>query len=327
VSHRAAIFQLRGQVGPDGKPMSYGKIALALGVSKSLVEKELKRPGNLPITDDGGAPAEPYTPPLSAGADPELASAQRAFNQERVELARLRLRADRLEQERRMQLLENPGQAGNATLMMLFEGQMRQLRDEITRLSSRQPSAPAAAALPAHQPSFVDQLTQFRQVSETMQSFAPPSAPSSAVELEFKVAMERLNMEERERTQRLTMEQREREDRAAGERLRNDAIARLIEQTGPLLAGALQKWISDQPGNGAAPAAATAPLVLPTPGGGVMPAHGVVTGPCPQCGAALRFHPEPGQDDRCPRCQLLLAVVDGEIQPKLASEKKRTYAS
>jgi hypothetical protein len=324
VSHRAAIFELRAQVGPDGKPMSYGKIAAARGVSKSRVEMVLKRPGNVPIHDAGGDLGNgQYSPPPGAPADPE----QQALNQDRIALQRARLRADRLEQDRRAALLENPGQGGSGTMLLLLDGQLQQLRAEITRLAARAPAAPAPPP-PPPAPSLAAQLSDFRAVSETVQAFAPSRPASSALELELETARAHLAIEERERMRRLDIDERERMERAAGERARGEAIARLIEGTGPLLAAALQKWLEGTPAaSGAAAPGAAPPALLPVPGGGTMPAPGTVSGPCPNCGAQLQLSPEPGKVDRCPRCELALAVVNGEIQPRIAPDLRKGYAS
>jgi hypothetical protein len=326
VSHRAAIFALRAQTDPaTGKLYSFGKIADTLGVSKSLVAKELHRTSNDPGADGAGGDdgLGLGLAPAGAGADPDLQLAQRELAQERLALQRMRLRADRLTEERRLQLLENPGQGGNG-MMLLLDQQLRQLREEIGRLGQRQ-AVPAAGA-----GSLVDQLSQFRQVTETMQAFAPTRPPSSAVELELEAMRQRLQMEDRERMRRLDIDERERMERAAGERARGEAIARLIESSGPLLAQAVQRWADTTPAAGAGAgtvAPGERPMVLPNPAGGTILAPGVIQGACPSCGAQLRLRPEPGQVDRCPRCQQLLAVVNGAIQPKLPPEGGLNYAS
>ena len=326
MSHRAAIFALRAQTDPaTGKLYSFGKIADTLGVSKSLVAKELHRTSNDPGADGAGADDGLGLAPTGAGADPDLQLAQRELAQERLALQRMRLRADRLTEERRLQLLENPGQGGGNGMMLLLDQQLRQLREEIGRLSQRQAVQAAGAG------SLVDQLSQFRQVTETMQAFAPSRPPSSAVELELEAMRQRLQMEDRERMRRLDIDERERMERAAGERARGEAIARLIESSGPLLAQAVQRWAGDTPPAAGVGAGAVAPgerpMVLPNPAGGTILAPGVVMGACPSCGAALRLRSEPGQLDRCPRCQQLLAVVNGAIQPKLPPEGGLNYAS
>ena len=335
MSHRAAIFQLRAQVDPEtGRPLSLQKIADTLGVSKSLVAKELRRPATTAVPDEQRGPGELVNLPATA-MGPELLQANESLAAERAELARLELRLKRTQLERQMELLAQPGQGNSAALMMLVESQMRELRAEIARLQQQRvtPAAPAAPPPPPANP--LDVLQQARQTWDMVQSMAPPKPPSTADELEMRLALDRINLEREERMRKLDADLDERRRELENARIRSEAIAAQIAQWGPVIGAGIQEWLSRGGGS-------SQPLIPPNPNPAPGPRPGItvlspergagitlgmIEGDCPGCGAAIGIRPEGNRSERCPRCTMELVVVNGRIEPKLPEDSLPRFAS
>jgi hypothetical protein len=317
VGFREQILSYHGQVDPaTGKIYSYAKIAELVGCSKSMVDKEIHRTARDPLPGSGDSAGGSLPAPGPLPADPVLAEARRRLEQDRLELMSLDVRARRLEQEKRLELLSKGGSGDGAATMMLLD-QLRDLRGQIATIAS-QARQPAASA-----PSLTDQLGQWRQIGEVMQSFAPSRAPSSAVELEFKAMIERINAEDRRLQRQFDAEREERMERVRGEARRNEAMATAIEQTLPLIGQGINQWLSTQgAGNGGGPTESSGirPLIAPaSPPPTAGPADpgddelqpGEVAGECPECGAGIAVPIDaPGA---CPNCRAALAVAGERI--------------
>jgi hypothetical protein len=313
VDLRSEIFRLRQQ----DPPISMARIAQQLGITKSRVQRELDKTARERSTGQAAGDYIEHVPPTG---DPALDDQRRLLESDRLDLQRIDLQTKRLEAARRLQLLEHPDGAGNGNaLAAIVLQELSRLREAV----ARPPTAPAAPP----QPSLIDQLSQFRQMADTVASFAPPKAPSSSVELEFKVAMERLNLENQQITRRFEIEADERRERMASQRSRDEAIARAIDQAAPLLTAAAENWFKEKAAPSAQPS--WSPTVIPggasavpstsaasaPPAAGLIP--GEVAGECPVCGKALAITTPTGPDDRCPQCGQLLMVVDGAIRARL----------
>jgi hypothetical protein len=315
VGFREQILSYHGQVDPaTGKIYSYAKIAELCGCSKSMVDKEIHRTARDPLPGDAGAGLPISSPGISG--DPILTEGRRRLEQERLELLSLDVQARRLEAQKRLEMLRGSHQGDGAATMMLLD-QLRDLRGQISAIAgqARQP-APAP-------PSLTDQLGQWRQIGEVMQSFAPARAPSSAVELEFKAMIERINAEDRRLQRQFDLEREERMERVRGEARRNEAMATAIEQTLPLIGQGINEWLATrgQPGEGQAPPGTIRPLIQDRPPGPAEPRQGdpgedelqpgEVAGECPECGAGIAVPIDaPGA---CPNCRAALAVAGERI--------------
>ena len=323
VDQRSQIFELRQQGN------SQRQIAERLGISSSKVQRELRKRApevraERQIADSGGSPdfatgGEVELPPPSPAlsGDPLVLDARRQAEIERAELQRTELQVRRLEAQRRLALMQNPNDQGALMQLQTLEAinGVRQLLS--TRAQTPPPATPA--------PTLVDQLSQFRQMSETMASFAPSKPPSS---LEEVVAMEKLKLEDRRVNTQLEMEQRERQQRLDSERARNDAFANFLETLGPLLPQLIDRW--GRPAAAASTSEEPPPASIqerngdsnnnvvqmpPRPAPAAPNRAGEVVGVCPNCetrvgitGAAV---------ERCPECQYELAVVEGRIRLSL----------
>jgi hypothetical protein len=312
---RTQVFQLRAQ----GR--SYSQIAAALGISKSRVQRELQKSarevgdqvGELSGFHAGGDLGEP--PP---GGDPILGEQSRTLQAERLDYQRAQLRLQRAQLERQLLLIERPDQAGGtgALVSMLLQ-QQSQTRDELTRAIAQIAQRVAAPPPPSPPPpSLTDQLSQYRQMAETVASFAPPKAPNAATDLEFTVTKERLNMEQRRIDAELEAAAEERRERMASEIRRNDAVAEAIKQFAPTLSVAIEQWFQQR----AQPAAAAPALPPAAPDGTSPPQLEVVqsnevVGNCPHCGVQLAI--AGGSDETCPNCHWTVLAVEGRVRTRL----------
>lgn len=329
VDVRSQIFSLRQQ------GATHRAIAEQLGISAAKVQRELRKPAPV-VRAERQAELEPPEGavgafhagveggPVAPSADPMVLEARRQVEIERAELQRMELQARRLEAQRRLALMQNPNDQGAMLQLQTLEA----LKTISSALAVRQqPATP-----PAPQPTLVDQLAQYRQVAETMQSFQPPKPPSSASELEFTVAMEKVKLEERRINTQLEMEHREREERLSSERARNDAFARFLEQLGPMLPVIIDRWRPAVPGAGDQVQEPPPQSIQPTNNNGAdnvvqMPPQraaangsgarlaGEVVGECPHC--QTRVGITGANSERCPECGYLLAVVEGQIRVNL----------
>jgi rubrerythrin len=302
VDLRSEIFRLRAE------GLSFGKIAEQLGTNKSRVQRELgktAREAGGPV--DGGG-YQPHPLPRGLSDDPDVAAEQKAYQLEQLQTQRAVERARRIEAERRVQLMEHPDGGGGNGLAMIVLEELRHLREEQRAASTRSVTPPP----PPPAPSLTEQLSQTRQVWETMQSFAPAKPPNSVVDLEYTVAKERLSLEQQRLNSELEMEREERRERMASENRRNDAVAKAIEQSAPLLTAAIENWFKEK----TEPAP---PLPAPNPNGPT-PKPVVVhpeetVGQCPRCGSQLAI--AGGQDEKCPNCGQVLVAVEGRIRGRL----------
>jgi len=314
---RAQIFALAAQDVPRRQ------IAARLGISEGSVRYQLDRPAR-PAPDGAAGSSLPGLPAADLGlpGDP-LAEARRAFQLEQLQTQQVGLRAQRLEAEKRLEMLNRaPAGDSGAILLVLreLEGLNRNLQGALAK--------PAPPAPP--QPGLFDQLTQLRQGWEAVRTIGgEDKPPSTEAELGVRVALDRLNMEREERQRRLDFELEDRRRQQDNDRIRSEAIAQQIGQWGPMLAQGFQQWIAQQGAGGASRTPESAPdaraegaaalAVLPG-GSAVQPAAiGMAEGPCPSCGVPLRIRPNPAADDACPRCHMALAVVSGKIWPRLPS--------
>jgi hypothetical protein len=301
-AYRESIFQLRAQ------GLSQRQIAAQLGISKTLVVKELGRPANQVGGDDD---AEPVTPGVTTPVLDPLAessrSARLALDAERAEVQRIQLQLQKAELQRRLQLMAAPAQDGGTSQLLLA------VLNRLDRLG--QPAEHAA-------PSLTDQLNQVKAVQETVSSFAP--APMTGPDaLAYQASAERLKQESRDLEIRREWERADRDEKLAIERRRADAFATVIEQWGPVIGAGIQSWLERQSqpastalavvdgGRSQPPAAAPG-----SPNGSVEPATGAeVIGPCPRCRTTIAIRAE--GPDSCPRCGLELVNQDGRLFPRV----------
>jgi hypothetical protein len=334
LQHREAIFTLRARIDPEtGKLTSLQKIADTLGISKSLVNKELRRSASRSLPDGDEAASDPYTPPVHVPGgpvgDPDVEEARKRYELERVSVATMELRARRMESERRLELLGKSQTGDSGALMLVIEG-LRELRTELaSNLRRPAPTGPP----PAPPPTELDILERWQRTNQVMQSLAPSKPPTTAAELELQVAKDKLDLEREERMRRLDADLEERRRQLDNERIRSEAIAEQIRTWGPLIAQGFQTWLNKQgePANGSAPAAG-GDGVGPRPGLTVLtPEHGpgvtvgMVEGPCPSCGAALGIVGT--QVEICPKCKSEVVVVEGRIHPKYPESRASYFAS
>lgn len=315
IDQRSRIFQLK-EAGA-----SHRRIARELGISPSKVARELHKrapevraerselengyPGEINLGSGLNTPL-PTLP--GQPEDQELLEQRRQLQLEEFELRRVQLRAQRLEATRRAQLLENPesnnGMGGVISLVMQA---MDRNREEMRMLINQLNSKPSTAPPPA--PSLTDQLASFRQMADTVASFAPPKPPSSSSDLEFVVAKEKLSMEAQDLAARREAEFGEQRMRAESEMRRNDAVARAIEQFAPAAAAWVERLVEQQ---NPKPAELPAPNPAPRP---VVLAAVEVSGACPNCGERIAI--SGNQDERCPRCTAVLVAAEGRIRARL----------
>jgi hypothetical protein len=325
---RQQIFALAAQDVPRRQ------IARQLGISEGSVRYQLDRPAR--PDSNGSAPADVPVPP-PAHADDPLSEARRQLALEQTNVAAINLRAQRLEAERRMQLLER-APAGDQGAILLVLDAVKDLRRELDQVRLQAVARPAPAP-PQHVPSELEVLERVQRTNQVLQSIAPSKPPSTAAELELQVAKDRLDLEREERMRRLDADLEERRRQLDNERVRAEAIAEQIRTWGPLIGQGVQTWLSRQ-GNGSDAGGAPAQLGTgqPTPGPrpgltvltpeeGPGVTIGMIKGPCPSCGSMLGIVPEVGKTERCPRCRMEITVVNGRIWPKLPDDGAEHFAS
>jgi hypothetical protein len=326
---RAQIFELKGRDVPNSR------IAAMLGLSIGSVRYQLDRrtrvAPELKAAPNGGA-----DPGLGLGLDPAVADARRSLQLEQLNAQTATLRAQRLEAEKRLEILQKAQAGGDGGMSLLLLDGLQKLQRELEALKHQPAPAPASTGTGA----ILEQLGQLRDGWEAVRSIGgDQKVPSTEAELNMQMALDRLNMEREERQRKLDFELEERRRHLDNERIRAEAIAEQIKQWGPLIAQGAQSWLTQQSGAGREGAAASgeaalAPStrataaglsVLPT--GAVDPAAlALVEGPCPNCGTMLRIHPTPGQTERCPKCSMRLATVGGKIWPSLPAEPVQRFA-
>jgi hypothetical protein len=297
--------------------MSYARIAETVGRSKTHVQRELKRPATeaVPGADGSGADYDPPGGGRLPACDPILADSRRQLEQERLELAKIDIQARRLEAQRRLELLQSGGAGNNGNgALLLFLEELRQMRAEMNRALA-QNRQPVTTGPPA--PSFSQQLGEYTKVLESLKQFSPPQpAPADP---ELRVALGRLDIEERDRIRRFELEAEERRAKAEGERIRNESIAKAIEASAPLIAGAVQTWFGNRESAPTTPENGAKVVPMPLLGPDGVPVD-MVRGLCPRCRSPLGLRPEPGKTENCPTCALPIVVVGGKIVPKVGPD-------
>lgn len=301
---RSEIFDLRQQ------GVSIRGIAAALGVSKAKVQRELEKRSNQ-VNGSAAPAAAAATQPepvmermvaMSASADPEIAERQRRIQVRRLELQESDLELRKLEQTQRLTILKgaaNGGGGDQAGIAALLLAEVGRLRDELRDRGAAHGTQ-----------NLMDQLRMVKELGNTVASFAPPTPPSSPAEVEFKVALARINLEEqriaKERENEISLRQRQ----VDSENMRNDAIAKFIENFGPALAGVAQKWLEDK---ATTPQAGPGPVVqiARTPTGSQAALEGFVHGFCPACGAEMESSERSAF--KCPGCGTMLVNSEGAI--------------
>jgi len=289
VDRRAEIFGLREQ------GVSIRGIAAELGLSAGKVQRELAKRADV-HRGVGAAVEIPSTPnPVEQlfGADPELAERQRAIQRKRLALQESDLELRGLEQQQRLALMRGGSQGNDGGQMAAFVlAEVGRLRDEIRDRPAKDPA------------SLVDQLEQLSKLGRTVASFAPPTPPSSPAEVEFKVALARIDLEAQRIAKDREQEIALRAQQVASENMRNDAIARFIESFGPMLSQVAQKWLEDKnPRPAAAPALPAAAAT--------QPAAIEIEGTCPRCAAGIAM--SDGSSEKCPACGAMLVAAAGQI--------------
>lgn len=244
--------------------LSLGAIARQLKVSKSSVHRWT---AGEQLPDDE----------LDGQADDELTSARRQLELDRIAAARRRL--------------SSGADGGGDGLLMRYLERVERRLDDVTNQLRAQPAAPPA-------PSIFDQLKSVRELAEGMRPFFPASPSTSAEDLQYRVAMEKLNGEQRLKLRELDV--RFEEVRAFIQR--NEWQARFVEGQLP----AILQWVMARGWKEDEPASPPKPALEVVNGQETQ-------GPCPACGKLIGI-PAGVTDDVCPSCSAQLRVVDGRIE-------------
>jgi Helix-turn-helix domain len=327
---REQIFALRSQ------QKSIRQIAAELGLSKSKVERELKARA-APAAADGGGHGFNGSAGLEeiAGAggliDPEIRERRRSLERRRLALQEAELEARELEARNRLAVLNKAAAGGgaDASFAQLVIEELRELRRRVEDGGPRQGGGAQTV---------VQALTEYSEFGKLVSTFTPPRAPTSALDLEFEVARDRI----REESQRILRKQELDADlartKAESEAARSNAIAKVIEETGPALIAAATKWLEGQ-GSKANEAVPTTPSAPAANGGEssssaappMLAGAPAVKGYCPRCGAGeMEVVPTGTDADKCPACGLILAVEAGRIvsaDRSLPAPEVQRYAS
>lgn len=160
-----------------------------------------------------------------------------------------------------------------------------------------------AATLP--QRSLIDQLTDLQKLGSTIASFAPPSAPSGPADLDYKIALRKIDLEDQRLLRKDDAELKIRQSEASSVQMRNESLAKFIEQFGPTIGQLVTKWFEERQGKDQ-PATAAQPPQLSAAG-----TDQIVKGSCPQCGQVLEM--SGGSAEKCPACGFLVIVAGSEI--------------
>ena len=301
---RRAIFELREQ------GVSIRNIAGQLGLSAGKVQRELAKPagraagaaqnGAGALEPGGMMPAEPVY-----GLDPELRERQRGLALKRLALQETRLELDALEQQQRLALMQGgAGKGGDSGQMVAYlMGEISRVRERIDQQAQARGSA-----------GIVEQLKELRDLGNTVALFAPPAGPTSPADVEFKLGLRRLDLEEQriasQREQELALRQRE----VDSVNLRNDALAKFIEGFGPMLQQVAAKWLEDHgPKPGQLPAGTPALAVVDGGEADGGARAGEVAGQCPACGVGIAMI-EGERDSKCGACGTYLDCEGGVIR-------------
>jgi|SRR5579864_1031185 len=309
---RAQIFELRAAGG------TYRGIADQLGVSLGKVQRELRKSGN--GATNGSAPQAAIEAGLDQlyeplGLDPDIRQRQKAIALKRLTISEQRLELDQLEQTNRLALLKGARSGGgqDAQLSLYLMEQINQLRQELRQ----HPAGPEARGL-------IDQITDLQKLGNAIAAFAPPASPSGPADVEYRVALRRLDLEDqrlmREHENRLELERR----RVGSENMRNEALAKFVEQFGPMLAQVAQKWVEDRsaPPPSHPMAAAALPASSEAAAAGPESAE-LIKGECPNCRTPLEI--SAGAAEKCPACGHALreqggAIVAADARPSVVPQ-------
>lgn len=312
-SLREEIFRLRAQ----DPPVSIRKIAALLGVSAGRVQRELDARAAGQVAGENGANGSNGEGPLPRGnqiqiLDPDLRDRRQAVERRRLALQEAELEARELETRNRLEVLKRAGgggPGGDPTFASLVIEELRDLRHRID-----------ARPQTSQSQSVVQALTEFSELGRVVRDFTPARAPTSALDLEFEIANQRVKEESQRILRKAELEAAIAKTKAEGEAARNHAMAKVIEDVGPALITAAAKWFEAQSKTsepaGTAPAAGG--TAAPTLGGGTAssdaPGSAAVKGYCPRCGAGeMEIVPTGTDADHCPACGLILAVENGTI--------------
>lgn len=305
-SLRDEIFRLRSQ----DPPVSIRKIAAELGISAGRVQRELAARAARPSGgDEDGEPRRGVTMLTGGAGDPVFADQRRAIEERRLRLQAQRLEAEEMEMENRLEVLRRASGGGgtDATFAQLV---IEELRDNRRRLDALQ-QAPAQSGAGG----LLHTLNEYSELGKVIGGFAPPRAPSSALDLEYEIARQRMQDESNRILKKAELEAQIAQTKAAGEAARNHAIAKVVEEMGPAFVAAAIKYferpVAASTGGAPAPAGASS-----TPAPAAMPVLGAVAvkGYCPRCGAGeMELIPTGTDEDKCPACGLSLVVENGEI--------------
>jgi hypothetical protein len=287
---RGEIFELRSQ----NPPVSWSVIAGRLGISRSKAQRIFNR--RAPLANSTPAAARE---PAGYELDPDIRERRKSVELARLQLAESDLSLRAIEQQQRLAVLQGKG-GSDGQLVALLMGQLGDLKDALRELRNSGAGAPR---------SVIEQLSEFATVQKTLASFAPTAAPSGAADLEWRLGIRRLDLEDqriaREREKELALRQAE----VDSVNMRNRTIAQFVESFGPMLSQVAEKYLEDRLPKRPA-AGAGAPQLPATPG---EPAAAVaeVQGSCPMCRIAVgksSAEPEP-----CPGCGTMLTIDSGLI--------------
>lgn len=288
---RERIFELKAN------GYSLRQIMAELGVSMGKVQRELrKRADEVHAPEPPGPTWRPPAADAGMSTDPELREMQKAIALRRLRLQESRLGIEELEQERRRALLNGGGGSGGSDAMTAYlMGEMQRVRAELER---RQSSGSAG---------LIDQLKELRDLGNTVALFAPPTGPTTATDVEFKLGLRRLDLEEQRILGQHEKELALRQKEVDSANMRNDALAKFIEGFGPVLQQLAVKWVDDRKPQPAAPGQPQ----LPGEPAAAQLASAEVEGHCPACQIGIAMLE--GETQKCPGCGTVLACSAGQI--------------
>lgn len=306
LAQRQAIFDLRAA------GVSFRDIAQQLGISLGKVQRELKKRaprGEATAADlsESNGSAAGVAGAGAAGRDgwaeldPEIAERERAIRRRRLGLQESALELQALEQQQRLDVLRRAASSsgGNDQALLLLMREIDSLRADVR---SGTAAAASSGGLPQAR-SLIDQLGELQKLGSTIASFAPPSAPSGPMDLDYKIALRKIDLEDQRLLRRDDAELKIRTAEAASVQMRNEALAKFVEQFGPTIGAIVTKWFEDRQAKDQ-PAASTGA----TP---ALPAAEVVQGQCPQCAENLTM--SAGGAEKCPACGFMVVVSGGAI--------------
>lgn len=310
IDQRSEIFSLREQ------GVSIRQIAGQLGLSTGKVQRELAKRAGRP----GGEAAQPspaaaaVVVPVEFASDPGLLERQRRIADKRLALQESDLELRGLEQQQRLAMMQGAKAGDTSSQMMLL------VLDRVEKMNERLSQQGA----PRDTPDLIGRLGELKTLGNTIASFAPPTPPSSPAEVEFKVALARIQLEEQRLEKSRADEMVVRQQQAASENMRNEAIARFVESFGPILGSVAERWLTERSGVAQASPQLSATAGDPSAGDGAEPSPvdvGEIRGACPVCGVELAI--SEGARERCPGCGAQLLAEAGVIGQVVSQNGQR----